>query len=159
MKVQLEVFFTKFVDGDVVYLRKNLDISKHSDNPDLYVDEIVESLAEKLNIDKEKCLIHSTSWRCAHCDLISLTYIIYSDSLKLPAGKTKSIPISNLSLSHGTANKARPVHLEEKNIVAHALRHVSLLVKNNPEIYQKGLTPISASQFAKIGIALAGKIT
>lgn len=159
MKVQLEVFFTKMSEDKILFSRKSLDISKKSGNPDIYVDDLVEKLSEKFKIDKERCIVHSTSWRCAHCDLISLTYIVYSDFLDFGENKVSSIPISELSLAEGNINKPHPTHLEEKHIVAHALRHVGMLVKKNPETYRPTIVKNSFEAFNQIAIALAGKIS
>ena len=158
MKIQLEVFIAKIEDNNILYVRKEMDLSSYSENPDLYVDEMVEKVSQELKVDKEKCIIHSTSWRCAHCDLISLTYIVYSDYLDFVKSVTKKIPIEQLELAEGTINKPHPTHLEEKNIVAHSLRHVSMLVKKNPETYKPALAKSSFEAFNEIAISLAGKI-
>ena len=158
MNIQLEVFFAKIYKEEIVFVRKLVDISKKSDNPDLYVDSLVEKLSEKFSIDKERCVIHSTSWRCAHCDLVSLTYLVYSDFLDFGKHKTNSIPITDLSLAEGTINKPHPTHLEEKHIVSHALRHLSMLIKKNPQTYKPALMKHSFNSFNSIAIALAGKI-
>lgn len=158
MKVQLEVFFTKLTGEYIRYFREELDISGKSDNPDLYVDEMVEKISQRYHVDRDRCIIHSTSWRCAQCDLISLTYIVYSDFLDFGDKPTKSIPVAELSLAEGTINAPHPTHLEEKHIVSHALRHVSMLMKKNPDTYKPALTQESFETFGKIAITLAGKI-
>lgn len=158
MNLQLEIFFAKIENEEILYLRKTMDLSQKSENPDQYVDSIVEGEGEKLNLVKEKCIIHSTSWRCAHCDLVALTYIVYSDYMDLMREEVKNIKLEDLSLSHGTSQKPTPIHLEEKNIVAHALRHLSLLIKDSPETYVGALTESSLVVFKKLGLALAGNI-
>lgn len=158
MKVQLEVFFAKIERDDIYYLRKEMDLSDKSENPDLYVDELVEKISEELKVDKERCIIHSTSWRCAHCDLISLTYIVYSDFLDFGSSLPKVIPIGELSLAQGSMTKPHPTHLKEENIVSHSLRHTAMLIQKNPEVYIKALKKESLEKFNKIAIALAGKI-
>jgi len=158
MNLQLEVFFTKISKDKINYYRELIDISKKSENPDQYVDELVEKLSEKFKIDKDRCIIHSTSWRCAHCDLVSLTYIVYSDFLDFANYQTSILPIAELSLAEGTINEPKPVHLEEKHIVAHALRHLSMLIKKNSNTYQPALSKESFESFKKIAINLAGKI-
>ena len=158
MKVQLEVFFTKLQNQEIHYFREELDISGKSDNPDMYVDEMVEKISERYRVDRDRCIIHSTSWRCAQCDLISLTYIVYSDFLDFGDKPTKVIPVAELSLAEGTINAPHPTHLEEKHIVSHALRHVSMLMKKNPQTYKPALKPESFTAFQNIAIALAGKI-
>ncbi|OGH14896.1 MAG: hypothetical protein A2687_04595 [Candidatus Levybacteria bacterium RIFCSPHIGHO2_01_FULL_38_26] len=53
MNIQLGVFFVKIQREKIVYTKRNLDISKQSENPDVYVDSLVEKEGKKLNIEHE----------------------------------------------------------------------------------------------------------
>jgi len=158
MKLHVEVFFVKLEDENAVYFRDFLDLSYKSQDPDVYVKQKVEEHAQALKAGHDDCIIHSTSWRCDHSNLVVLTYIVYSDSFIFPKGKAKKIAIENLKIATSEdINKPKPVEIAEKNIVSHGLRHVSFLIKHD-EVFKKRVIFGTKETFKKIDRVLAEKV-
>lgn len=158
MKLHVEILFTKIEKEQVSYYRDFFDLSYKSKDPDIYVRKAVEQHAKLLQADPKESIIHSTSWRCDHDNLIVLTYIVYSDKLSLPSKQSKQIALSQLKIATSEdINKPKPIEIAEKNIVSHGLRHISFLIKNDP-VFKEKLKPDTKNSFKKIDMILAGKV-
>lgn len=152
------MFFVKLEDENAVYFRDFLDLSYKSQDPDLYVKQKVEEHAEALRAGHDDSIIHSTSWRCDHSNLVVLTYIVYSDNFIFPKGKAKKIAIESLKIATSEdINKPKPIAIAEKNIVSHGLRHVSFLMRND-EVFKRRVLAKTKEAFRKIDRILAGKV-
>lgn len=156
MKLHVEMFFTKLKDDRVLYKRDHLDLSYKSKDPDVYVAQAVKSYARKLNAEGDRSIIHSTSWRCEHSNLIVITYIVYSDQLRLK--NASEIAIGELKIaSSEDINKPKPKEIAERNVVSHGLRHISHLIKTDP-VFNNKVSVDTKKIFEKIDAVLAGKI-
>lgn len=159
MKIHAEVFFVKLEKEKVYFFKKLIDVSEEVNNPDIFVRKLVEDLSTELEAEKNKVIIHSTSWRCSHCGQIALTYMVYSDFFRFP-NSTSEVLLKDLKIkSSGKKNQPTPHNITDKDIVSHALRHVSFLVKNDPDQYKGALQNEDISKFKMVDDALAGAIS
>lgn len=76
---------------------------------------------------------HSTSWRYEEGRII-LTYVAVVAPLGvLPPGTLVALPVAHTELARGEA-MAPPTSIEVTQVVEHALRHLSWLVRDDPAI-------------------------
>lgn len=125
MKVIIDLIIAKVFDDHVDY--SNFSILEINQNPD---DEII-SYLQKLNLNEyAKYIIHSTSWHYAN-GKVFLTYLVIipnSSQFQLSV----SVDILNLKLAKGQSSyKPSPKFLNTDNIIRHAFRHLSYLIKHD----------------------------
>jgi hypothetical protein len=78
-------------------------------------------------------VVHSTSWRLEDARVI-LTYVaVVAVMLKLPPDSLIGISVRRLDLARGEALVAPPA-IGTEQVLEHALRHLSWLVKDDPAI-------------------------
>ena len=78
-------------------------------------------------------VVHSTSWRY-EADRIILTYVaVVAPPAHLPPDSLVSLPVGHVALARGEA-MAPPTAIGVAQVVEHALRHLSWLVRDDPAI-------------------------
>ena len=78
-------------------------------------------------------VVHSTSWRHEEGRVV-LSYIaVVEPPASLPAGTLAAIPVARADLARGDAT-APPPEIGVLQVIEHALRHLSWLVKDDPAI-------------------------
>lgn len=135
LKVVLEIFFMTLPAPDSLrYVVRRLEISTRGIDPD---DGVLQLIAETGNegiaVKREHCFIHSTSWRYEPERTIVLTYLVYSDYMAFrdEAGtvfKLVDVPLA----TSADPGRPRPREIGQEQVAAHAMRHLSFLVKNGP---------------------------
>jgi hypothetical protein len=93
----------------------------------------------------DRGVVHSTSWRFEHGGL-TLTYLAYFDELS-DAELPHLLPPDVRATADGTAS-----------VVAHAVRHLSFLIAQEPAKYRPALSPEALAFFAQIDPDVAGRI-
>jgi hypothetical protein len=92
-----------------------------------------------------RIVVHSTSWRYEHENLW-LTYLAYSDELPFDG------------LPHVLPRDARAVGAGVASVVAHAIRHLAFLCRQEPEKYSHALSPETLAHLSRIDPEVAGRI-
>jgi len=96
-------------------------------------------------IPLRRVVVHSTSWRYEHEKLV-LTYLAYSDELPFD-GLPRVLPREPNAVGAGVAS-----------VVAHAIRHLAFLVREEPDEYRRALSPETLAHLARIDPEVAGRI-
>ena len=112
-------------------------------DPDDIASEGIDELFPTL--PRDRLVLHSTSWRYGD-GILTLTYLGYSDDLPLTA-----LPLA-------LPPDARPNGDDADSVVAHALRHLAFLIRQEPEKYGRPLSEEARSFFARIEPDVAGRI-
>ena len=137
MEIHLEIFFARITGGEIIYIKKVVDISTEESNPDNIVQRALNYNPIPGISDISELLIHSTSWRYENSGRLVLTYLVYSEKLNVTQANIEIIPLENLKVAlSGNSKTPRPVIIEEKDIISHGFRHLGFLVKNDPVIRQ-----------------------
>jgi hypothetical protein len=127
----IEILAVAYLDGRVVYLKP-----EHADS--LIVgwpagakpEEISLRTLERVGL--EPIVLHSTSWRHAGTEAV-LTYLtVVSSADRLPPGWVM-IPVGRAELARGDT-KAPPPTIGVEQVLEHALRHLSWLLRDDPVI-------------------------
>lgn len=77
-------------------------------------------------------VVHSTSWRQTK-DALVLTYVVLPDP-DPAAGTTQAVPPECHIASSGDAAAPTPRLVDLEHVLAHALRHLSLVARTTPEL-------------------------
>ncbi len=89
-----------------------------------------------------------------------LTYVAYSDELEFGRGKIKELTLTQLkkiNLSRGTPRSHAG---KERQVVAHALRHIAFLIKTDyQDQFKAAFTPRTRKVFKSLWVQLAGRLT
>jgi hypothetical protein len=96
-------------------------------------------------LPRDRVVLHSTSWRYGD-GILTLTYLGYSDEL----------PLSELPLM--LPPDARPNGDDADSVVAHAIRHLAFLIRQDPEKYGRPLSDETRAYFAGVEPDVAGRI-
>jgi hypothetical protein len=146
MKVIIEVFFTKLIAENLFYKNQKIDLIA---NPE----ETVKKLAIQ-ELGKSKFLYHSTSWRSTNPKTVVLTYFVYSDDLSLKDSQKMSL--NDVDFKNGRFKKLTKD--KEKNVFAHTIRHLSFLVRTNPDWARQTMRQSTQNKLEKLSGELAGQI-
>jgi hypothetical protein len=92
-----------------------------------------------------RVVVHSTSWRYEHGTLV-LTYLAYSDELPFD-GLPQILP-----------RETEAVGADVASVVAHAIRHLAFLSRQEPEKYARALSPETLGHLSRIDPEVAGRI-
>src|SRR5438552_6979996 len=80
-------------------------------------------------------VVHSTSWRHEEGRIV-LTYVaVVKTPARLPADSLIELPVRRTELARGGATSA-PESIAVEAVLEHALRHLSWLVRDDPEVMQ-----------------------
>lgn len=161
MTLSLEIILSSLAGPAAVrYAVLREDISGRENDPDRIVGELLESPPCGISPEtRNSCFIHSTSWRFDPPRTLVLTYFVYSDRDLFENNPGKMLRLRDAVLSSGsTPQTPRPAEIAEENVVAHGLRHLGHLVRQNSQSIRDILTPESIRTFQNMEIGLAGRI-
>lgn len=162
MTLSLEIILSSLASPATVrYAVMREDISARENDPDRIVNELLESFPCGISPEtRNSCFIHSTSWRFDPPKTVVLTYFVYSDQDLFENIPGKLLCLRNAVLCSGNTPQApRPAEISEENVVAHGLRHLSHLVKQNSQNLRSILAPESIRTFLDMEIGMAGRIS
>ena len=139
MRTEIELFPARF-EGD--RLRYVAGRQACATDPDATARALMTSMFP--DVPLRRVLIHSTSWRYEH-DCLTLTYVAYSDDL--PYGElTQLLPRDARAVGAGVAS-----------VVAHALRHLAFLARQQPELFGRAVSPETYAHLVAIEPDVAGR--
>jgi hypothetical protein len=142
MRTEVELFPARF-EGDRLRYLAGRETCAAGTDPDATARSLMTTLFPEVPL--RRVLIHSTSWRYEH-DCLTLTYLAYSDDLPF-ARLRQALPRDANAVGAGAAS-----------VVAHAIRHLAFLVRQQPESYRRAMTPETVAHLARIEPDVAGRI-
>lgn len=156
----MEVFYLRIIDDTVCYQRKHVHLDHKGGEPDALIHSLIQ---HKMDISageaNEAFVVHSTSWRYTPPGKVMLTYIAYSDELEFSRGTVKKLTLKELGKINISTGQPRTKAGLEKQVVAHAMRHISFLVKTDyAGEFKNAFTPRTRKVFRSLSSALAGRV-
>lgn len=142
MQAELELIAAR-LDGDRIRFTVARRPCGGGADPDDVAEEGLQALFPTL--PRDGLVLHSTSWRYGD-GILTLTYLGYSDDL----------PLSALPLV--LPPDARPNGDDADSVVAHAIRHLAFLIRQEPEKYGRPLSDESRAFLAGVEPDVAGRI-
>jgi hypothetical protein len=160
MKVILEVFYLRIVEDQVHYRRRQVDLSKKGVDPDALVRKMIRQQLPADNKTAQEFVVHSTSWRYSAPRRIVLTYIAYSDELDFGAARVRRLPLKQLRRINISTGQPRSPFGRERQVVAHAMRHIAFLIKSDYSgEFKEAFRPHTRRIFRSLWVSLAGRLT
>jgi hypothetical protein len=154
--VLLELFAVSLApDGDsIVYTRRVAGLSQ---SPPVDPDTAASELASPVG---RRAMLHSTSWRWEPDGTIVLTYLAYFEPNNFSAGTVTLLARKELAPVPTTnPNRPRPKVIREADVLAHGMRHLSFLVRNDRSGRLAAvLSPRSLEFFSTVADQLAGQL-
>jgi hypothetical protein len=132
MRIEAEIILARFHDASTLsYTVRNQSLTAQAGDPDDLVRTVAMSfLPGQTEESLRTCIIHSTSWRFEAPDRILLTYLVYSEELRLPTGLEARLDLRSAVLAENPdPARPRPDCIEETNVVFHAMRHLQFLLE------------------------------
>ena len=142
MRTEVELFPARFEGDRLRYLAARETCGAATD-PDATARALMTKQFPDLPL--RRVLIHSTSWRYEH-DCLTLTYLAYSDDLPYEE-LTAVLPRDAKAVGAGVAS-----------VVAHAVRHLAFLARQEPEQYDRALSPETLAHLGRLEPDVAGRI-
>jgi len=161
MRTILEIFYLRIVGDNVLYQRKEANLSGRGSSPDRKIRSLLNEKhsAASGKVKEEEFIVHSTSWRYAKPDKVLLTYVAYSDELEFEKGNFHRLPLKKLKVITRRSRKPRSRAELEKKVVSHALRHIAFLIRTGDQgDFRKALSPETIKVFKSLWVSLAGKV-
>jgi hypothetical protein len=160
MKTMVEVFYMRIMGDRVCYQRKQVDLSRKGSDPNALIEALMQQkLQTSTGEMKREFVVHSTSWRYAAPGRIILTYIAYSDELSFSRSEVKKLTLKALRKINISSGKPRSPGGLERQVVAHAMRHISFLIKTDDQgEFKQVFTPGSRRIFKSLWSDLAGRL-
>jgi hypothetical protein len=160
MKTMVEVFYLRIIADRVVYQRKQVDLSKKSGDPNALIQSFMQYKLQTSSGEQQKeFVVHSTSWHYAQPGKVILTYIAYSDELEFGRHAVKSLTLKDLKKINLSTGQPRSRAGLERQVVAHAMRHISFLIKTDyAGEFKDAFTPRSSRVFKSLWSSLAGRL-
>jgi hypothetical protein len=164
MQIKMEVFYLRIVENTVWYRRTQVNLDSKSRDPNALIQSLIQQNADASAKEaREEFVVHSTSWRYIAQGTVMLTYIAYSDELEFGRGKgrgkVKKLTLKQLkqiNVSRGTPRSKAGL---ERQIVAHAMRHISFLIKTDyAKQFKEAFTPKTRRIFKSLWSTLAGRV-
>lgn len=161
MELCLEVIIASLADrSEVRYCVIRRSISRRTEDPDDLVHEI---LAEKEPgrpaVPLDASIIHSTSWRYESRNRIVLTYLVYSDSAVFREDGGVLLSLTHTTASPGgSPTRPRPENITVDQVVAHGIRHLSHLLRQDSPGFLSRLSPASIDALRALESRPAGRI-
>ena len=160
MQIKMEVFYMRIVDNTVWYRHTQVNLDHKSRDPDALMQSLIQqNVKASAREASEEFVVHSTSWRYIAPGRVMLTYVAYSDELEFGRGKVKKLTLKQLkqiNLSTGTLRSKAGL---ERQIVAHAIRHISFLIKTDyAGQFKDAFTPRTRGIFKSLWSSLAGRV-
>jgi hypothetical protein len=142
MNAELELIAARF-EGDRLRYVVGRQPCPDATDPDEIARAATASLFPAVPL--RRIVVHSTSWRYENGGLV-LTYLAYSDELPFD------------DLPHVLPRETQAVGAGEASVVAHAIRHLAFLSRQEPEKYERAISPETLAQLARIDPEVAGRI-
>lgn len=162
MKTLLELFLVTRIPEGFHVVRKALDLSQEQRDPDSVANEYVQFMFQDSSLitDKERYILHSTSWRYEAPHTIVLTYLVYADSFSFQHLHPYLLRTRELKLAHSENPKVpRPNNLSQNAILSHGLRHVAYLFSVDTRgVFKKVVSKETQQLFRRIDTQLAGEL-
>ena len=160
MKIFLEVFYLRIMGQSVFYQRKQVNLSHKNKDPDALIQSLIQhKLHTSAGEVSREFLVHSTSWRYSRGKII-LTYIAYSDELEFGRGTIKELTLKQLREINISRGSPRSSAGKERQVVAHAMRHIAFLIKTDyADQFKTAFTPRTRKVFRSLWVKLAGQLT
>jgi hypothetical protein len=142
MQAEVELIAARF-EGD----RLRYQLVRRACTVEVDPDETARSGTASLfpGMPLRRVVVHSTSWRFEHGTLL-LTYLAYSDELPFD------------DLPHVLPRDAQAVGTGVAAVVAHAIGHLSFLVRQEPDRYSHALSRETVAHLARVEPDVAGRI-
>ena len=161
MKTAVELFFVTPIPEGFHYIRKELDITQEFRDPDSVVKGFLEYFFSdsRLITDKERYILHSTSWRFEATKKIVLTYIVYSEYFTFSHSNPAFLQFSEISISQSEdPHTPRPKVITQNAVLSHALRHLAFLLANDTRnMYANIITSKTKDVFTKMHNEVSGE--
>lgn len=142
MQAALELIAAR-VEGDRLRFAVARRACATAADPDAIAQEGMDQLFPGLSL--ERVVLLPTSWRYED-GILTLTYLGYSDDLPLGA-----LP---LALAPGATADGD----DAEAVVAHAVRHLAFLLRQDPQQYGRSLGPDARAYLARVEPGVAGRI-
>jgi len=142
MHAEVELVAARFEGDRLRYL-----VGRHACAAGLDPDETARTATTRVfpEVPLRRIVVHSTSWRYEHGSLL-LTYLAYSDDLPFH-GLPDVLPREGNAVGAGVAS-----------VVAHAIRHLAFLVREEPDRYGRALSTETLAHLERIEPKVAGRI-
>jgi hypothetical protein len=151
--VTLELFLVSPGDGDAVaYGRRQVEMFGDSADPDQVARGLIAPTCRV-------ALLHSTSWRWERNGTLVLTYLAFSEDPTCRSGQPSRLAWSEILPPQSTdPQKPRPAEIREQDVLAHAVRHITFLVRYSADRrVAEALSPRSLTFFRSMCGQLAGR--
>ena len=152
-KVVLELFLTSpSNDRTLAYGVRTADLSRDSSDPDSVAHGLMPS-------DCRPVILHSTSWRWEKNGTLILTYLAFSEDSKCESAEPSRLAWNELLPPQTTdPKKPRPAVIRQQEVLAHAVRHITFLVRYSQDRrVATVLSPQSLRFFQSMCGQLAGR--
>ena len=152
-KVALELFLVSpSADRAVAYGIRKADLSKDSSDPDTVARSLMPG-------DCSPAILHSTSWRWEKDGTLILTYLAFSEDAKCKNSEPFRLARNEILPPQSTdPKKPRPPMIRQQDVLAHAIRHITFLVRYSPDRrIAAALSPESLRFFQPMCGQLAGR--
>jgi hypothetical protein len=164
MKTIVEIFFVTRVPEGFHWMRREIDISQDRQDPDKIVtDYLYYFFADsKVITQKDRYILHSTSWRYVEPQSLLLTYIVYADTLSFAHLEPGLLSKNEINMAHSTNPKVpRPVaRILPEQVLSHGIRHLAyLIVNDNKNVYRSVISKDTQQYFELLHLSLAGCVS
>jgi len=152
-RVVLELFLASPSDNQTVaYGVHTADLSRDSLDPDTVARGLMPG-------DCSPAVLHSTSWRWEKDGTLMLTYLAFSEDAKCKNSEPSRLAWNEILPPQSTdPKKPRPPVIRQQDVLAHAIRHITFLVRYSPDRrIAAALSPESLRFFGSMCGQLAGR--
>jgi hypothetical protein len=163
MKNILEIYFVSRVSDGFHWLRREIDISQEQQDPDSIVTDYLYYFFADSNVitQKDRYILHSTSWRYTEPRSIVLTYIVYADSFNFSHLQPGFLSQQELEIAESSNPKVpRPTkRILPEQVLSHGIRHIAFLIsKDEKSVFQRVVSHDTKVYFEQLHKELAGRI-
>ncbi len=161
MKTYLEVFYLRIVKDRLCFLRKYVNLSHRRTDPESVIHSLLHQTLDTSDGEiQREFVVHSTSWRYAKPGRVILTYVAYSDTLEFKIDLQRSLTLKQLKNTRIASGHPRTRAGREKQVVAHAMRHIAFLVQTDTAgTFKNAFTPRTRKVLESLWVSLAGRIS
>ena len=163
MKTVLELFLLTRIPEGFHVVRKALDMTQESRDPDKVADEYIQFLFQDSSVihDKKKYILHSTSWRYDPPQTIILTYLVYAASFSFKQLNPFLLRFEQIAVAQTDNPKVpRPKNLTQISVISHGIRHLAYLISNDINSAFKNIVSAETHLlFQSVEKQLAGEIS
>jgi hypothetical protein len=164
MRIILELFFVSQVAEGFHWVRREIDMSQEQQDPDVVAtDYLTYFFADSRTItEKERYILHSTSWRYEKPRTICLTYIVFAETFSFAHLHPGLLKFSEIIVAT-TSNPKIPrptLRLLPEQILSHGVRHLAFLISaDRSGTFDTVIRPETKQKFVELHGTLAGRIS